>query len=160
MFVPFDTLNDEARVWVYPSNRPFTDAEGAEIAGKLEDFITQWTAHGASLKASFSLPHKRFVVLALDETEHSASGCSIDASVRIIQELEKTYNLVLLDKMNVSFKQGEFITYKSLLDFKAMVKNKSVTENTIVFNHLVLNKGEFLNQWEVAAKDSWHARYF
>ncbi len=160
MFVPFDKLSNKARIWIYPSSRPFTETEKAEITQKLKDFITQWTAHGASLEASFSLPYNRFIVIALDENTQSATGCSIDASVRVIQELENTYKIVLLDKMNVSFKQGEFITYKSISDFKAMVKNKSVTENTIVFNHLVLNKGEFLSHWEVAAKDSWHARYF
>lgn len=160
MFVPFDKLSNEARIWIYPSSRPFTETEKAEITQKLKDFITQWTAHGASLEASFSLPYNRFIIIALDENIQSATGCSIDASVRVIQELENSYKIVLLDKMNVSFKQGEFITYKSISDFKAMVKNKSVTENTIVFNHLVLNKGEFLSDWEVAAKDSWHARYF
>ena len=160
MFVPFDELDNEARVWVYPASRPFNDAEVVEISQKLEAFLTQWTAHGSSLKASFSLPYKRFIFIALDENTQSATGCSIDASVRIIQEFEKAYNVTLLDKMNVSFKQGDYITYKSLLDFKTMVKNKSVTENTVVFNHLVVNKGEFLSEWEVPAKDSWHARYF
>ena len=160
MFVPFEELDNEARVWVYPASRPFTDAEVVEISQKLEAFLTQWTAHGSSLKASFSLPYKRFIFIALDENTQSATGCSIDASVRIIQEFEKTYDVTLLDKMNVSFKQGDYITYKSLLDFKTMVKNKSVTENTVVFNHLVVNKGEFLSEWEVPAKDSWHARYF
>ena len=160
MFVPFDELDNEARVWVYPASRPFTDAEVVEISQKLEDFLTQWTAHGSSLNASFSLPYNRFIVIALDENAQSATGCSIDASVRFIQELEKTYNVVLLDKMNISFKQGEYITYKSIADFKAMVKSKSVSENTLVFNNLVLNKDEFLSEWEVPAKDSWHARYF
>jgi hypothetical protein len=160
MFVPFEELDNEARVWVYPASRPFTDAEVVEISQKLEAFLTQWTAHGSSLKASFSLSYKRFIVIALDENAQSATGCSIDSSVRIIQEFEKTYDVTLLDKMNVSFKQGDYITYKSLLDFKTMVKNKSVTENTVVFNHLVVNKGEFLSEWEVPAKDSWHARYF
>jgi hypothetical protein len=160
MFVPFDELTNDARVWIYPSSRPFTKAECATIASKLESFIAAWTAHGASLKASFLLPYNRFIVIALDENTQAASGCSIDASVRIIQELEKTFDVTLLDKMNVSFKQGEFITYKPLLDFKKMVKDNSLTKNTIVFNHLVVNKGEFLMQWEVPAKDSWHARYF
>lgn len=160
MFIPFEELDNEARIWIYPASRPFTDAEVVEISQKLETFLTQWTAHGASLNASFSMPYKRFIVIGLDENTQSATGCSIDASVRIIQELEKTYNVVLLDKMNVSFKQGEYITYKSITDFKAMVKSKSVTENTLVFNNLVLNKDEFLSEWEVPAKDSWHARYF
>lgn len=160
MFVPFDELTNDARVWIYPSSRPFTNGECTTIASKLESFIDVWTAHGASLKASFLLPYNRFIVIALDENTQAASGCSIDASVRIIQELEKTFDVTLLDKMNVSFKQGEFITYKPLLDFKKMVKDNSLTKNTIVFNHLVVNKGEFLTQWEVPAKDSWHARYF
>ncbi len=160
MLVPFEDLSKEARVWIYPSNRPFRETEIEEITKKLEIFITAWSAHGAALQASFSLPYNRFIVIAVDENQHAASGCSIDASVHFIQQLEQEYDITLLDKMNVSFKQGEYITYKTLLEFKTMVKKKAVTENTIVFNHLVVNKEEFLSQWEVPAKDSWHARYF
>lgn len=160
MLIEFDALSSNARVWIYPANRPFGESEISEISQKLSQFLTEWTAHGASLKAGFTLPYNRFIVIALDETDQAATGCSIDSSVRIIQDLEKTYDVVLLDKMNVSFKQGDYITYKSLLDFKKMVKDRSVNENTIVFNHLVLNKQEFESQWEVPAKDSWHARFF
>lgn len=160
MITPFDDLSNESRVWIYPASRPFTDIEKEEISKKLTLFLTQWTAHGTALQAGFYIPYNRFIVIALDETQHAASGCSIDTSVHFIQKLESEFDVVLLDKMNVSFKQGKYITYKTLLEFKAMVKNKSVTENTIVFNHLVINKGEFLSQWEVPAKDSWHARFF
>ena len=160
MHVPFEELSDEARVWIYPANRPFKEEEIAEISTKLSTFLTQWTAHGAALNAGFTMPYNRFIVIALDESQQEATGCSIDASVRIIQEIEAAYDVILMDKMNVSFKQGEYITYKSLLDFKTMAKNKSVTENSVVFNHLVVNKGEFLTQWEVPAHQSWHARYF
>jgi hypothetical protein len=160
MQVPFDTLSDEARVWIYPASRPFSSDECDEITIKLNAFLIQWTAHGASLNAAVTIPYNRVIVIALDESQKAATGCSIDASVKIIQEIESTYEVTLLDKMNVSFKQGEYITYKPLMDFKKMAKNKSVTENTIVFNHLVVNKGEFLTQWEVPAHQSWHARYF
>ena len=61
--------------------------------------------------------------------------------------------------MNVSYKQGEFVAYKSLLDFKAMAKQKAVSKNTIVFNNLVTNKGEYIEFWEVPASESWHARF-
>ena len=160
MQVPFEALSDEARVWIYPSSRPFTDDECIEIKTKINTFLTQWTAHGASLKAGVSMPYNRFIVIALDESQQEATGCSIDASVKIIQEIEATYGVVLMDKMNVSFKQGAYITYKPLLDFKKMVKTKAVTENTIVFNNLVINKEAFLTQWEVPAYQSWHSRYF
>lgn len=160
MQVPFDTLSDEARVWIYPASRAFNLKECEKITAKLNTFLTQWTAHGASLNAGVSIPYKRFIVIALDESQQGATGCSIDASVKIIQEIEATYSVTLLDKMNVSFKQGEYITYKPLMDFKKMIKSKAVTKNTIVFNNLVVNKEEFLTQWEVPAHQSWHSRYF
>ena len=160
MQVPFEALSDEARVWIYPASRPFTDDECIEIITKINAFLTQWTAHGASLNAGVRIPYNRFIVIALDESHQEATGCSIDASLKIIQEIETTYGVTLMDKMNVSFKQGAYITYKPLMDFKKMVKTKAVTKNTIVFNNLVVNKEEFLTQWEVPAHQSWHSRYF
>lgn len=159
MLVPFNELPDSSRVWIYQSNRSFSDLELQEITTKLEDFITQWTAHGADLKASFEIKYKRFIILALDQQLNAATGCSIDASVRFIQELEKKYEVDLLDKMNVSYKQGEFVAYKTLLDFRKMAKEKAVSKNTIVFNNLVTNKGEYISDWEVPASDSWHNRF-
>jgi len=53
----------------------------------------------------------------LNQANASASGCSIDASVRFIQSLEKEFGIDLLDKMNVAFYNGEFIAHKSLSDF-------------------------------------------
>ncbi len=159
MLVDFDTLPNTARIWIYQANRSFTAEELTEIESKLDTFITQWTAHGASLEAGYEIKYKRFIVIALDQNQNVATGCSIDASVHFIQQLEKDYNVDLLDKMNVSYKQGEYVAYKDLNDFRKMAKNKSVSPNTIVFNNLVTNKGEYLSNWEVPAKDSWHNRF-
>mgnify|MGYP003125382521 CR=1 FL=1 len=159
MFIPFSELPDSSRVWIYQSNRSFSDQELQEINSKLEEFITQWTAHGADLKASFDIKYKRFITLALDQKLNAATGCSIDSSVKFIQQLEKDYNVDLLDKMNVSYKQGDFVAYKTLTDFRKMAKEKAVSKNTIVFNNLVNTKGEYLEEWEVPASDSWHNRF-
>ena len=61
--------------------------------------------------------------------------------------------------MNVSYKQGEYVAYKPLTDFRKMAKDKAVSLNTIVFNNLVANKEEYLNHWEVPASESWHSRF-
>ena len=159
MLVPFNELPDDSRVWIYQANRSFTDEEITEISQKLDDFIEKWTAHGASLKASYDFKYKRFITLGLDQQINAASGCSIDASVQFIQQLEKEYNVDLLDKMNVSYKQGEFVAYKSLADFRKMAKEKAVSAKTIVFNNLVNNKAEYLSDWEVPASESWHKRF-
>ncbi|MFT5243144.1 MAG: hypothetical protein ACI8QQ_001072, partial [Psychroserpens sp.] len=103
--------------------------------------------------------YKRFIVIALNQNISNATGCSIDASVHFIQQLEKDYNVDLMDKMNVSYKQGEYVAHKTLLDFKKMAKDKAVSKNTIVFNNLVDNIAEFKENWEVPASESWHSRF-
>lgn len=159
MLVEFNSLPEESRVWIYQANRSFSESELKEIVPSLEQFIKDWTAHGSELNAGFEIKYNRFIVIALDQSQTIASGCSIDASVHFIQQLEKKYGVELLDKMNVSYKQGEYVAYKPLNEFKTMAKQKAVSSNTIVFNNLVTNKQEYLDHWEVPASESWHARF-
>ncbi|SDB34940.1 hypothetical protein SAMN03097699_0835 [Flavobacteriaceae bacterium MAR_2010_188] len=160
MLVDFEKLSETSRVWIYQSNRSFTDAEVEELNNELNEFLNQWTAHGQNLSAAYKIEYKRFIIIGLDQSLNAATGCSIDASVHFIQHLEKKYNVELLDKMNVSYKQGEFIAYKPLSDFKKMAKEGAVSKNTVVFNNLVTNVSDFKDNWEVPASDSWHSRFF
>lgn len=160
MYVPFDNLPQESKIWIYQSNRKFSDIEMTEIENGLQPFIENWSAHGTGLEASYLLKYNRFIILAVNQEIQSATGCSIDASVAFIQNLEQKYQVDLLDKMNVTFKNGVHIAHKSLIDFKKMAKEKAVNENTIVFNNLVNTIEEFNENWEVPAGESWHSRFF
>lgn len=160
MYIPFENIPDESRIWIYQSNRKLADDEVVSIEKKCLDFIENWSAHSTSLEASFVIKYNRFIVFAVNQEVQAATGCSIDSSVRFIQDLEKEYGIELLDKMNVTFKVGEHIAHKSLIDFKKMAKEKAVTSSTIVFNNLVNTKAEFLEFWEVPASESWHNRFF
>ena len=106
MYVPFENLPPESKVWIYQSNRKFTEEEWSAIETDLKTFID------------------------------------------------------LLDKMNVTFKLGEHIAHKPLIEFKKMAKDKAVSENTIVFNNLVNTIEEWNDNWEVPAGESWHSRFF
>ena len=114
MIVPFDKLPEESRVWIYQSNRVFTVGELDFIKANANDFLNNWTAHGANLQAAIDIPYDRFLVIALNESLQSASGCSIDSSVRFIQNLEKKLGVILLDKMNVTYRISNKIEYISL----------------------------------------------
>ena len=160
MYIPFENLPEESKIWIYQSSRKFSDDEVAAIEKDLIEFLTNWSAHGTSLESSFQIKYNRFIIIAVNQEVHAATGCSIDSSVSFIQNLEQKYSVDLLDKMNVAFKQGEFVTYKTLLDFKKLAKDKSVSENTIVFNNLVNTIEEFNEGWEIPASESWHSRFF
>jgi len=160
MYIPFENLPEDSKIWIYQSSRKFTDDEVTAIEKDLTDFLMNWSAHGTLLESSFQIKYNRFIIIAVNQEIQAATGCSIDLSVSFIQHLEQKYSVDLLDKMNVAFKQGEFVTYKTLLDFKKLAKDKSVSENTIVFNNLVNTIEEFNESWEVPASDSWHSRFF
>jgi len=160
MYVPFENLPDESKIWIYQSNRKFSDEEFAAIDDALKSFVESWAAHGTSLEASYQLKYNRFIILAVNQEIQNATGCSIDASVEFIQDLEKKYEVDLLDKMNVTFKLGEHVAHKPLIEFKKMAKDKAVSANTIVFNNLVNTVGEWHEYWEVSANESWHSRFF
>ena len=160
MFVTFKDLPDESRVWIYQSNRIFTNKELNYIRAYSYDFLKKWTAHGSDLQAGIDIPYDRFIVIGLNESIKSATGCSIDSSVRFIQTIESKFNLVLLDKMNVTYRVNNNIDYTQLKNFISMAKKKLIHEDVIVFNNLVVNKKEYRTQWEVPASSSWHSRYF
>ena len=95
MYVPFENLPLESKIWIYQSNRKFTEEEFALIENDLKTFIDSWAAHGTGLEASYLLKYNRFIILAVNQEVQMATGCSIDKSVEFIQSIEKEYGPLL-----------------------------------------------------------------
>ena len=159
MLVSFDKLPLNSRVWVYSSNRKFIQKEIISIRKDLENFLSNWTSHNQNLESGFELRYDRFIIIAVNQEINNTSGCSIDNCVRFIKKLENKYEVDLLDKMNVIYKQDKHLYHKKLNEFISMYKNNLVSLNTVVFNNLVNTVGEYKLKWEVPVKESWHNRF-
>lgn len=159
MFIAFNTLPSTAKLWVYPSSRKFYAQEIPEIEREIQAFLAEWKKDAGSFKASYQLVYDRFIVLAADDSESEMTMEDLDMAVAFILKLQEQYEVVLLDKMNVCFKQGVYTQYKELTDFKKLLKNRSITGKTIVFDNLVQTKEEYENYWEVPIEDSWYNRF-
>tara|TARA_B100000809_G_C15042852_1_gene496207 strand:- start:604 stop:1086 length:483 start_codon:yes stop_codon:yes gene_type:complete len=159
MFVDYKSISNEAKVWVYPSSRKFYPAEIPEIEQQLKKFVENWKLEDENFKVSYQFLYNRFIILVADDSETALTNADIDASVAFILQLQETYKVALLDKMNACFKQGEYVQYKELKDFKKLLKNKAVTAKTIIFDNLINNKEDLENYWELAIEDSWYNRY-
>ena len=159
MFVDYESITDDAKVWIYPSSRKFYKTEIEAIESAIKTFIDDWKKEDDDFKASYKFLYDRFIVFVADDEKSPLTNTAIDASVSFILKLQETYNVQLLDKMNVCFKQGEFVQYKELKDFKKLVKNKAVTAKTIIFDNLITNNHDFKNFWEITIEDSWYNRF-
>ena len=94
----------------------------------------------------------------VDEEKAEASGCSIDKSFQFIKDLSDTYDLALLDRMNVAYRDNNDIGICRIDEFEGLLQRGEVNEDTIVFNNLVDTKKDFDSKWEVLLKDSWHRK--
>lgn len=159
MFVDFEKLPENSKIWIYQSDRKFYTDEIEALKTKVEGFLSSWNDNGIDIISSYQFLYNRFIILAVDETIDSITVNAIDDSVRFILQLQVDYKVELLDKLNVCFKQGEFVQYKDLKDFKKLIKSKAISEKTIVFNNLINIKEELQDQWEVPLADSWHNRF-
>ena len=158
MFVPFDSLEDSARVWIYQSVRKFTEAEKNTISGTLSTFTQQWVAHGNPLKTSFKVFYDQFIILGADENFNEASGCSIDGSVRAIGELDQQFNLNLFDRKKVAFLKEQVIVINQN-DLSKSLEQGIWQAGTLTFNNVVSTKGELDTTWIVPASKTWLKRY-
>lgn len=154
------SFSPQSKVWIYQSNRAFTDAEVPAIQQKLDDFTSQWKAHGHQLKAQAQILHQFFIVFIVDEAAAGVTGCSIDASVRVIKDIEQAHNVDLFDRFNIAYRIDDKVIVTNKEDFETLVNIKTVGPKTIVFNNLVQNLQEFENKWEIPFEQSWHSKVF
>ncbi|MFD2742905.1 MULTISPECIES: ABC transporter ATPase [Sphingobacterium] len=149
------------KVWIYQANRFFTEAEETKATAVLQQFVQSWTAHGDQLAGKATIFHHLFIVLEVDESVASTTGCSVDKSVHLLKKLEQELNIGLFDRLMVAYRDAnDAVQLVSRNEFAQLVQSGQVSSDTIVFNNLLSSGEDFPSQWEIPFQDSWHAKVF
>ena len=146
------------KVWAYTISKNLSDSETDQLIDSGKKFVSGWTAHEHQLSASFTIFKKRIVLIQVDETVAEASGCSIDKLMHFIKDTEKQFQMELLNRFLIPYKKGENIEVTHSSKIKAMLENKEITEDTLIYNTAVANSKE-LEAWEQALKSTWLNKY-
>lgn len=155
MFVPFDTLPDHARLWIYQSDRRLTAADQEVLRAGLQAFTAQWAVHGTQMETSFDIRHDRFVLLAAND---QASGCSIDSSVRTVKTLGDQLGIDFFNRTQTAFLVQGDVVLIGLAQLKDSHARGQWNADTLMFNNLIDTHGA-LRQWLVPAGNTWLKRY-
>jgi len=158
MFVTFDTLTDEAKIWIYQAERKLTSDEQQLVLDMGKEFMDQWGAHAQPLTASIEVIKGYFVVISVDGYLQMPSGCSIDESVAFIRRLGELLKVNFFDRTKVPLWMNGSVQMVPLMEMKQNIKDGKVHEDTQLFNTLIQKKGG-LSNWVVSLKNSWLARY-
>jgi hypothetical protein len=156
---PVFRLADHARVWIYQSNRPFSEREQIILTSQINGFVQDWAAHGRELLASGGVLLDQFIVLAVDEQQAGASGCSIDKSVNFMKELAAQFDVSLFDRLTFTFVKNGQVETAASSDFKRLFTEGSIDGDTLVFDNLVSNVADLRTQWLKPLALSWHKRF-
>ncbi|MDC0230589.1 hypothetical protein OAK19_01355 [Aureispira] len=157
--IDYNQLPSDSRVWIYQSNKAFTDLQTEKIQQKLETFIKQWQSHDTPLKAWAGIKYNRFIQIIVDKSHEAPSGCSIDSSVTLIKSIEEEMQVDMFDRLNFTYKSDtDSVLSASRPEFSKLYASGAINDNTTVFNNLVSSKAELELKWEIALSDSWHSR--
>lgn len=153
------TLSPSSRIWIYQSDRLLNEEEREQVNLRGKAFAKQWAAHKVQLEADFFLLSDLFLVLAVDESAHGASGCSIDSSVQFIREMQSGFQLRLLDRLKVAiWKDGswEIVQHTAI---KTMLAEGKIDAETLTANLLVERLEDLSTRFMLPLKDSWLKKY-
>ena len=159
--IAFDQLPPDARLWIFAAERPLSTEEGRRVLEEADAFVATWTAHGVPLAAGRDLRYNQFVLVGVDERAAGVSGCSVDALVRRMQQLERTLGVELVNNGPVLYREGDAIERVSRERFAELAAAGTVSLSTRVFDNTLTRIGDVLaGKWEVKASESWHGRAF
>ena len=159
MWVNFDELPLQSRVWVFQSNRKMSPDEQSAIDDAVKHFVQNWSTHGLQMLASHVLYHNCFVIIAADEQKQAASGCSIDSFTALFKAFGTQYNLSFFDRFSIAHKSDDEVVISKIDDFKQLIDDGHITQDTFVYNNLIERRQDLFTKWEIPLKESWQKRY-
>ena len=158
MYISFEQLPDQSRVWVYQANRRLRANEIEQISSFLTHEMNAWAAHGAPLNASFEIRFNQVVIVAVNEDVNEASGCSIDASTRWFKSLGDLLHVDFFDRQIAKI-QGEEILLIPLTSIKDFILSAHLLEEDFIIPPQTSDLSHYRNQWLQSVRESWLKKY-
>jgi hypothetical protein len=159
MNIKTNELPGNSKIWIYQADRKLAPDEYDIILKKTKEFVRDWAAHGNTLKAKVDILFDVFLILTVDESEFSASGCSIDKSLHFIQQLKTDHGIDFLNRNIVALYSDNQVILEHSDNVKFQIKRGKIGKDSIIFNNLVNSKQEMESNWKVPVHRSWLKKY-
>src|SRR5688572_5290964 len=155
--VPFHLLPVDARLWVFAASDRIAGAHSAGLLAAVDDWLSEWKAHGEPLTCARDWRDDRFLAVGVDQSTAGASGCSIDALFRVLRDVQDSLGTTLIGGGRVFYldRRGELRT-SSRSEFAASAAAGDVDAQTIVYDTSVTSVAAYRAGFECRAGDSWH----
>ena len=151
-------MNPASRMWFYGLAQPLSGAQSEELVQLMDEFVSQWKAHGAQLAAAYRWIGHQFLIIAVDEGQQQATGCSIDKSVHLLQKFGAKHGVDFFNRMLVHTQTNDGFCSYTPTELKSAIANGVVNGETLVMNTTAQTLKES-GSGILPLKDSWAARF-
>jgi hypothetical protein len=158
-------MHESSRLFVFTTDSSIAESYSTTLLSNINKFLSSWMAHGSSLSASVMLISNRVLIISVDESSASASGCSLDSLNNFIKSEGVSSgidffnrNWVLYrDPISDSLNFTDGWTTESLHGFWARRKAGLINDDTQVLNTTISTLKEARSNLVQSFSDSWHA---
>ena len=155
--VPFEGLPDSSRTWVFSADHSLSRSQATQLLNAVDEFLSQWKAHGSPLTVGRNWRDDRFLTVAVDQSTAGASGCSIDGLFRILKSIEGRVGASLITSGMIFYRDNAgAIQSVNREDFVKLAAKGDITDATTVFDPTVATLGEWRAQFQTDVGHSWH----
>lgn len=154
--VPFESLPDSSRVWVFGSDRPLDEDGTNALLKGVDAHLADWKAHGAPLTVARQWRDGRFLAVAVDQSTAGATGCSIDGLFRVLQSVQHQIGASLVGGGRVFFRDEHGAVQSAAQnELRSLSGEGSITQNSVVFDTSLTDLGTYRACFERPAKETW-----
>jgi hypothetical protein len=108
----------------------------------MNEFLKNWKSHGVPVQAKANIEYGHFITVEILPGSEIPGGCSKDELFRKIINIEKEWNLSLLDRKFVYFWDdiNQTVITVKLSEIKNYLSTKSITDDLKLFDTTVTDK--------------------
>lgn len=157
----FEDLPPESRIWAFNTGVVMSAEQRTRLTTEVEQFLAGWAAHGDDLTAGYRIIEDRFLLVGVDQSATTPSGCSIDAMTRFLRDLGREIGFDILDAPPCCFRRDGEVVCVSRDRFAELAHNGRVDTETTVFDLTVVTVGDVLaGGFERKLAGSWYEKAF
>jgi len=162
----FPNLPSSSKTLVFTASSFLSEAEAESFIMRLSAFIRTWQSHGSGLSADLKLIANRLLIVAIDESGVSASGCSLDSLTHFLKAEVNTTQIDWFNRTEVlhrphlstptNINDGWTVTSQS--EFHDLLKSDQLSLDTEVLNTTVMTLASARLILVQKVSESWHAQ--
>lgn len=158
----FDKLPDEADVWIYAAGSPLDRDAAQGLERSLDELMAAWSYHGRRVLGARAVLDNRIVVVGAWVPDGTISGCGIDKSLHVLDNVAAEYDFEWVDGLSIVYRMRQNrIETCSRSDFRRLAAEGAVDTGTPVIDLSIRTLGKLRsNGLERPAGSSWHGQVF